>query len=375
MEQTLFEFTLITPQGDKASGSPQIVYLLAWSDDCDMAGTSEPMLQYIEESCHKKWKIKQVSAAFMLGVRRTLVEQDDGVWVLTLTQEEYIDGLVEAYKDQIVLAGFGKANPDSPVPKGEWLSLADEISDAEAEEVSKLGYKAVCGSLIWVSRFAHKEISEGISVACRVMSRPSRKAWKHCMQMCAWLRDNKRRGMRFRSDYAEHGLVASCDASNKPDKHDSRCQRSDVVQWMGGTIGMGSCKLSHTGYGSPANEYMAIRAAASRVRKFRNMFIELGRHEVIAKPTQVYVDNNVAIHWVKTGKITEGNQYLDLAYHQPREWEKDGSVQIRAIHTEDNVSDLGSKPCGPTEMKRFLRVLCGYEKWEIKNDRPTITFT
>ena len=78
------------------------------------------------------------------------------------------------------------------------------------------------------------------------------------MQMVAWRRDHKARGMRFRSDNNEHGLVASCDASNKTDKHDSKCKRPDVTQWCGGTIGMGSAKNAHTGYDSPANEYMAI---------------------------------------------------------------------------------------------------------------------
>ena len=73
-----------------------------------------------------------------------------------------------------------------------------------------------------------------------------------------------------------------------------------------------SSKHAHAGWGSPANEYMAIRWAAVSVMKFRNLFEELGLHEVIEEPTKIYVDNNTAIHWVKTGKITPGNQYLDL---------------------------------------------------------------
>ena len=138
---------------------------------------------------------------------------------------------------------------------------------------------------------------------------------------------------------------------------------------------MGSAKNNHTGYGSPANEYLAIREAAARVRKFRNMFFELGLQEVIRVPTKIYVDNNTAIHWVKTGKITHGNQYLDLAYHQPREWERCGDIEITAIHTEDNTSDIGSKPCGPVEIGRFLMVLCGYKQWVIAHKRDTISFT
>ena len=134
-----------------------------------------------------------------------------------------------------------------PVPKAEWLSAHDEASEEEVKAIMGKGYKTVCGSLIWPSRFAHKEISAGISVACtsRVMSKPSRKAWNHCMQMVAWLRGHKDRGMRFRSDADEHGLVASCDATNKTDPKDSKCQHSHVVQFKGGTIAMLSAKLTH----------------------------------------------------------------------------------------------------------------------------------
>ena len=195
------------------------------------------------------------------------------------------------------------------------------------------------------------------------------------MQMVAWLYSQKTRGLRFRSEATEHGLVASCDASNKPDPKDSRCQHSHVVQFLGGTIGNYAGKLSISGYGSPANEYMAIRWCGARIRKFRSLFEELGLAELLVQPTKIYVDNNVAIHWVKTGKITDGNQYLDLAYHQTREWEREGTIKILGIHTHDNVSDLGSKPCGPEEFSRFLLVLCGYEDWVIKFPRETMSFT
>ena len=92
MEQTLFEFTYTAPQGDSADTEAvtKITYLLAWSDDCDMAGTDKAMMQFIEDASHARWKIKQVSAEFMLGVRRTLTEDpDNGAWVLTLTHSQY----------------------------------------------------------------------------------------------------------------------------------------------------------------------------------------------------------------------------------------------------------------------------------------------
>ena len=72
-----------------------------------------------------------------------------------------------------------------------------------------------------------------------------------------------------------------------------------------------------------------------------------GLTNVISEPTNIYYDSNTTISWHKTGKISDGNQYLDLAYHQPREWEMDGSIKALVLDTKDNVSDKDSKPFGP----------------------------
>ena len=120
-EQTLFEFTLNQPQGDRADHleSVKFSFLLAWSDDCDMAGQEDPMMLYIQQASHHRWKVKEVSADFMLGVRRTVTIEDDDVWVMKLTMVEFIDGVVAAYKDELAAAGWANASPDTPVPKGE----------------------------------------------------------------------------------------------------------------------------------------------------------------------------------------------------------------------------------------------------------------
>ena len=384
MEQTLFEFTYnpydVAQQGDSDMGeSSATVYLLAWSDDCDCAGTSMKHIEFIRNASHNRWKVKTVSADFMLGVRRTLtVDTEDGeeeVWKMTLTQEEYIDGVVRAWWEHVVVLGLHKKPPDTPVPKGELLSVEDDVPEEESKAVQDRGYKAICGNLIWVSRFAHKEIAQGISVACRVMSKPSEKAWRHCMQMVAWLKAHKKRGVRFTSNADEHGLMAVCDASNKPDPKDGKCQHGNAVHWKGGPIAAISGKLTLTGWGSPANEHMALRHCAAKVMFFRNLFREMGLSDEITEPTKVYCDNNTAIHWVKTGKITEGNQYLQLAYHQTREWESQGHICVKAVHTKDNFSDLMTKPCSKEEYKNFLEVFCGYKRWEIQFARETMTFT
>ena len=106
---------------------------------------------------------------------------------------------------------------------------------------------------------------------------------------------------------------------HKPDPKDLKCQGSHTIQWYGGPIAHLSKKLPRIGHGSGANEFMELRIAAARVMKFRHFFKELRLMEVIPVPTKIYVDNEVAINWQKTGKMTPGNHYADIDYFQ-RAW-------------------------------------------------------
>ena len=373
MEQTLFEFTWSREvDGDLVTDT---TYLLAWSDDCDMAGTSELMMEMIETACHNKWKVKQVDAEFMLGVRRTLTVLPSGEWELHLTQTEFIDGLVGIWKAELELAGFANKSPDTPIPPRTFFSANDEVDEAESKRVSDRGYKAVCGSLLWVARFCHCEIASSVSMCCRLMMKPTEVAWSACMQIVAWLRDHKHIGVKYTSNRDEHGLVVTSDASNKGDPKDSKVMASHTIQWKGGPIAHQAGKLPRIGAGSGANEFMALRIAAARLMKFRFLFKELGIMDVLASPTIIYCDSNVAINWIKTGKISKGNHYLDVDWHQPREWEREGHLITMGLDTWDMMTDLGTKACNEAEFGRHLFPMKGHALWVITKRRVTMTFT
>ena len=47
------------------------------TDDCDMIGSDESILNEITQICHDEWEVKEVNPNFMLGVKRTLVDNED----------------------------------------------------------------------------------------------------------------------------------------------------------------------------------------------------------------------------------------------------------------------------------------------------------
>ena len=102
---------------------------------------------------------------------------------------------------------------------------------------------------------------------------------------------------------------------------------------------------------------------------------ELGLVDQVDEPTIIYCDSQVAINWVKTGKISTGNHYYDVDWHQPREWELEGHIQFLGLDTKDMVTDIGTKSCNEVEFDTHVMVMKGYQPLVIRHPRTTMTLT
>ena len=95
----------------------------------------------------------------------------------------------------------------------------------------------------------------------------------------------------------------------------------------------------------------------------RRLFSEIGLSAWVEDSTTIFSDSVTAIDWAKFGKITPGNNYLALAYHQVREWVENNTVAPDHIRGWDNISDLGTKPVEKQviDCARLLRFYVGLE--------------
>ena len=63
--------------------------------------------------------------------------------------------------------------------------------------------------------------------------------------------------------------------------------------------------------------------------------MEIGLSDWVCEATVIRNDSVTAIDWAEFGKITPGNNYLALGYHQTREWIKEDEIK------PDHVKVLG----------------------------------
>ena len=348
------------------------VWYVVWTDDFDGVGTNLPIMEEIMNACHKEWAVKQTSNEYMVGVQRKFQTNPDGTQHATMLMPAYIDGIVALCHDHLIKAGWTNGViPTVPFPK-EQLTLHDpngEVTDREANTVLERGFNTVKGLTMWAGRCCFPECRYGNCQLSKVASRPTELAWKHMMQLVAWMRHHRHRGIRFNST-GNDVPVAYVDASNKQDPKSGLCQYGFDIRMAGGPLVSHSSLLKNVGFGAPSQEamglgecvgHMSLRWTSASVLWLRRLLTEIGLSDWVCEPTVIFSDSVTAIDWAKFGKITPGNNYLALGYHQTREWINQGEIKPDHIRGWDNISDMGTKPVEKQVIDRLLMYYVGYQ--------------
>ena len=353
MDPCLFKFTRsrVNPDGTITGTLTSIA--LIYTDDVDMIGDDDDMMKYVRDSMDKEWGVKDVDSKVVLGVNRELSDDRDEV---TLTMSAYIDTIVALFEEYIP-----SKTKETPFPDTVFLHKDDKtVTDEEADRVLKRGYQKAMGCLLWAARNVFCMCMVGVSMLCRVMSRPSEVAWGAAMHMIAWLRDHKNLGLKY-SHAGNSSPICFTDASNKPDPSDGKAQYGYTIMLQGGPIIFTSKKLNHVGLNAFHNEYMAMCESAKAIVWLRQLLAELGMQDMITHPTLCYGDNNAALSLTVEDFVSTGNQYVYLPYHFNKEVSRLGYVVFAPKKSEFNLADVFTKPVTRGVLQKLLDHLCGYK--------------
>ena len=335
----------------------QWALLLIHVDDCDIAGTTQLIVTDVIDVCKTIWKIKEVDPEYMLGVRRR-VKRDpvtDKVLSMELDMIPFVEGMYNTFKDRMPAVA-----PDMPIEAKFTCSTNDQTPAEESAAVLEAGYQCAMGMLLWAARRVYSGCRVGVSLLCRVMSKPSWRAFYAAMQMIAWIHANRTQGLLFTAGINTR-LLGMVDASNKPDPADGKCQFGFVFMWMGAAVLDHSKKLRHIGLSSEHNEYMAMHFAHQALVWFRQLMSELELTALLEVPTIMLADNKPANILSQEDIVSMGNQYIYLPYHYNKEVQEEGFSEVRWVHSPNNISDLMTKCGGSKEYSTLMMPLMGYD--------------
>jgi hypothetical protein len=109
IKQCIKEPCLFYIKRQTAKGTEK-VYAIIHTDDMDMVGDSEEVLQAVYERVNSTWTCKKVDPSFMLGIKRTIVETPDEMTV-TCTMQAFVEGAAAAFEQHLLKRRVGTPLP------------------------------------------------------------------------------------------------------------------------------------------------------------------------------------------------------------------------------------------------------------------------
>lgn len=325
-----------------------------WTDDADMIGDDNEILQQVYERINAQWECKLTDPEYMLGVRRVVTENEDEMTV-HLTMTAFIDSMAETFKAHLI-----NRRVHTPIPDKVFLHKGIKVDEEETRRVKERGFQNLFGMLLWAARGVYPECLQGCSALGRLMANPTEEAWRVACWMLTYLHQHKNQGIRF-SSRGNEAPVAFYDASNKADPTDSKCQYGYCHMWQGGPVIACSKKLAHVGLSAAHNEYQAAHWCNRHTSWLRELLTEIEVAEAVREPTLTFGDNRAAILLSEEDIVSTGNQFITIPYHYNKEVIERGEVTMQFVPTADNLADLFTKAVSRQTLDRLLPRMIGCE--------------
>ena len=119
-------------------------------------------------------------------------------------------------------------------------------------------------------------------------------------------------------------------------------------------ISWSSKKQGVVSLSSTEAEYIAQMHAAKEGIWLRSFMKEIWGEE---KPLTISCDNQGAIVLAKNNKFHTRTKHINLRYHFICEAVEDGKIQVKYVLTDDNVSNIFTKPLPRPKFAKFVELL------------------
>jgi phosphoribosylformylglycinamidine (FGAM) synthase PurS component len=235
------------------------VFISVYVDDLLVIGNSESVEGIINE-LKNKFETKDLGeVSFILGIKIERLKEE-----IKMSQGNYIQDTLEKFgmKDCKFVA--------TPLEVGVKLSKEDEPkTEEEREEMKKIPYREVIGSLNYLSTCTRPDISSAVSLVGRYASNPGLKHWKAVKRILRYLKGTADYCLVLKPESTE--LVGYCDADWAEDQ-DMRRSQSGYCFTIGGSLISWKSKLQQTvSLSTMESEYKALAYAVQELYWFRTI--------------------------------------------------------------------------------------------------------
>ena len=223
----------------------------------------------------------------------------------------------------------------------------------EGESIDPTFFKSLVGSLRYLT-CTRPDILYAVGLVSRYMENPTTTHFKTAKRILRYIKGTIDFGLlySFSNDYK---LVGYSDSDCGGDI-DDRKSTSGFVFFMGDTaFTWMSKKQPIVTLSSCEAEYVAATSCVCHAVWLRNLLKELSMTQ--EDPTQIRVDNKLAIALAKNPVFHDRSKHIDIRYHYIRECITRKDVQVEYVRSQDQIADIFTKPLKFEDFARLRNLL------------------
>jgi hypothetical protein len=346
LEEALLDFGFKSIPEDAAVFVKGDMTLMVYVDDLLIFGPDMVAIDKVKKQLSDQYKMKNLGhVSFFLGIK---VERNLRDRTLKLTQTAYIESFLKNF-------GMWNASPEK-TPMNEKCQLTKAVEGTEATTEFRTMYQSAVGSLIYAMLGTRPDIAYAVASVSRFSSNPTEDHWKAVKRIMRYLRGTLNVGLEYGGRYTEEVLEGFTDADWANDKGDRKSIGGYIYLLNGAAISWSSKKQSTIALSSCEAEYTALCNAAKEAVWLRRL---LQHFDVTSasKPTTILADNQSAIALVKNPQFHSRTKHINIQYHYTRDQVERKTLRVDFIPTNDQITDILTKPLGPTKFLHFIGTL------------------
>ncbi|KAK9051372.1 hypothetical protein SSX86_027999 [Deinandra increscens subsp. villosa] len=221
--------------------------------------------------------------------------------------------------------------------------------------MSRVPYAQAVGSLMYLMVCTRPDISYGVSVVSRYLSRPGRAHWLAVKWILRYLSGTQQVGIKFGSGFVGldriQGYVDS-DYAKDLDKYRSVTGYAFLV--YGNLVSWKATLQPVVALSSTEAEYMALTEAIKEGLWLTGFVQELGLH---VQDTKICCDNQGAIALAKNSVFHERTKHINVRFHFIRDIVNEGKVVLEYVNTQENCSDVFTKALPASKFLKCLTLM------------------
>ncbi|KAH9726513.1 Integrase catalytic domain-containing protein [Citrus sinensis] len=308
------------------------IILLLYVDDMLVAGPNKNRVQELKARLAREFEMKDLGPANkILGMQIHRDRNNMKIWV---SQKNYLKKILRHFNMQDcksistpLLVNFKLSSSMCP------------SNEAEMNEMSRVPYASVVGSLIFAMICIRPDIAQAVGAVSRYMANPGGEHWIAVKRILRYIKGTSDVALCYgRSEFTVRGYV-DLDFAGGLDKRKSTT--SYVFTFAGAAVSWVSKLQTVVALSTTEAEYMAATQACKEAIWIQRLLEEL-RHK--QQKISVFCDSQSALHIVRNPTFHFRTKHIGVQYHFVREVVEDGSVDLQKIHTKENLADVLTKP-------------------------------